>query len=83
MKNQAEEKRAVLVVKRRINFDELIRSIKGARNSMVNLEDLSDDELEVLQKQFKRIGQHYAKISGQVDEEADEIEDKQASKQKG
>jgi low affinity Fe/Cu permease len=83
MKNQAEEKRAVLVVKRRINLDELIRSIKGARNSMVNLEDLSDDELEVLQKQFKRIGQHYAKISGQVDEEADEIEDKQASKQKG
>jgi hypothetical protein len=41
---------------------------------MVDLEELSDDDLEVLQKQFKRISQHYAKISGQV---ADEIENNQ------
>jgi low affinity Fe/Cu permease len=46
-----------------LKLDELIRSIRGARNSMVNLEELSDDELETLQKQFRRIGEHYARVS--------------------
>ncbi len=59
-----------------LKLDELIRSIKAARNSMVNLEELSDDELEVLQKQFKRISEQHAKISGHVEEVAEEIKHK-------
>jgi low affinity Fe/Cu permease len=35
-----------------LKLDELIRSIKEARNTLVDLEDLSDEELEKLQKEF-------------------------------
>jgi low affinity Fe/Cu permease len=35
-----------------LKLDELIRALKGARNSLVDLEDLSDEELESLRKQF-------------------------------
>lgn len=59
-----------------LKLDELIRSIKGARNTMVNLEELSDDELEQLQKQFRRISEQYAQISSHVGEVANVKEDK-------
>jgi low affinity Fe/Cu permease len=54
-----------------LKLDELIRSMQGARNTMVNLEELSDDELEQLQKQFRRISEHYAHISDHVVEVAE------------
>ncbi len=38
-----------------LKLDELIRSIKAARNSIIDLEDLSDEELNRLQKQFQQI----------------------------
>ena len=38
-----------------LKLDELIRALKEARNSLVDLEDLSDEELKQLQEQFKRI----------------------------
>ena len=38
-----------------LKLDELISSIEGARNRLVDLEDLTDDELDLLQKQFKRL----------------------------
>jgi low affinity Fe/Cu permease len=37
-----------------LKLDELIRAIKEARNGMVDLEDLSDEELASLEKEFKR-----------------------------
>jgi low affinity Fe/Cu permease len=39
-----------------LKLDELIKSIQGARNSMVNLEDLSDAELAALHQEFQRLG---------------------------
>src|SRR3982751_5609647 len=39
-----------------LKLDELIRSIGSARNHMVDLERLSDNELQELQKEFERIG---------------------------
>jgi low affinity Fe/Cu permease len=51
-----------------LKLDELIRSNQGARNTMVKIEELSDDELEHLQKQFRRISEHYAQVSGYVEE---------------
>lgn len=41
-----------------LKLDELIRSVQTARNEMVGLEDLSDDDLERLQKQFTRVREH-------------------------
>jgi low affinity Fe/Cu permease len=38
-----------------LKLDELIRAIKGARNKLVDLEDLSDEELKKLQKEFRRL----------------------------
>ena len=40
-----------------LKLDELISSVAGARNRLVYLEDLSDEELERLQMQFKRLQQ--------------------------
>ena len=38
-----------------LKLDELIRSVEGARNHLVDLEDLSDQELARLQKEFQRL----------------------------
>src|SRR2546421_6691936 len=38
-----------------LKLDELIRGVKGARTDLVDLEALSDEELEKLHDQFKRI----------------------------
>jgi low affinity Fe/Cu permease len=36
-----------------LKLDELIRALKGARNTLVDLESLSDEELKKLEKQFQ------------------------------
>lgn len=38
-----------------LKLDELIRAIKAARNELVDLEDLSDEELKKLEGQFQRM----------------------------
>ncbi len=40
-----------------LKLDELIRSVEKARNNLVDLEDLSDEELTALQKEFERFRQ--------------------------
>jgi low affinity Fe/Cu permease len=42
-------------------LDELIRAVKGARNQLVDLENLSDDELKNLEAQFQRLRQEAEK----------------------
>ena len=39
-----------------LKLDELIFSIQGARNTMMNLDDLSDEELARLHGEFQRLG---------------------------
>jgi low affinity Fe/Cu permease len=38
-----------------LKLDELIRAIKTARNALVDLEELSDEDLKKLEKQFQRV----------------------------
>ena len=38
-----------------LKLDEIIRAPKGARNELVDLEELSDEDLKKLEKQFQRI----------------------------
>src|SRR4029077_11465552 len=38
-----------------LKLDELIRAVTGARNQLVDLENLSDDELKNLEAQFQRL----------------------------
>jgi len=38
-----------------LKLDEIIRAVQGARNELVDLEELSDEALAELEKQFQRI----------------------------
>ena len=38
-----------------LKLDELIRAMEGARNHLVDLEELSDDDLKKLEEQFRRL----------------------------
>jgi low affinity Fe/Cu permease len=40
-----------------LKLDEIIRALKGARNELVDLEDLSDEALKNLEKQFQDLRQ--------------------------
>ncbi len=51
-----------------LKLDELIRAVGGARNHMVDLERLSDQELQKLQKEFERIGKKADETKGRVAE---------------
>lgn len=46
-----------------LKLDELIRAVGGARNHMVDLERLSDQELHTLQEEFVRIGKKRTKLT--------------------
>jgi low affinity Fe/Cu permease len=38
-----------------LKLDQIIRALKGARNELVDLEELSDEDLKKLERQFQRI----------------------------
>jgi low affinity Fe/Cu permease len=38
-----------------LKLDEIIRALKGARNQLVDLEDLSDEDLKEIEEQFRRL----------------------------
>jgi low affinity Fe/Cu permease len=38
-----------------LKLDEVIRAVKGARNQLISLEGLSDEDLTKLEKQFERV----------------------------
>jgi low affinity Fe/Cu permease len=38
-----------------LKLDELLRALKGARNQLVDLEELSDNDLKNLEQQFRRL----------------------------
>lgn len=38
-----------------LKLDELLRSIKTARNELVNLEDLSDEDMDRLRSEFSKL----------------------------
>jgi low affinity Fe/Cu permease len=40
-----------------LKLDELIRAVQGARNNLVDLEKLSDDEMKKLEQEFERVHQ--------------------------
>lgn len=50
-----------------IKLDELLRGVKGARTSFVNLEEMSDDELKRLHEEFHRLRERLAKSTDRGD----------------
>lgn len=55
-----------------LKLDELIRAVEKARNQLVDLEDLSDDELAKLQKEFVRLSKVQDGAVETIKEEKDE-----------
>lgn len=43
-----------------LKLDELIRTGKGARNTLINVEEITDEELEILQTEFRDLHERYA-----------------------
>ncbi|HET7535058.1 MAG TPA: low affinity iron permease family protein [Candidatus Didemnitutus sp.] len=42
-----------------VKLDELIRAVRGARNELINLEGLSEEELSRYCAEFKQLHEHY------------------------
>src|SRR6266478_6819336 len=45
-----------------LKLDELIKGVEGARNHLVSLEDLTDEELSRLQEEFTRLRRKHEKV---------------------
>src|SRR3954451_2205288 len=56
-----------------LKLDEIIRALKNARNELVDLEDLSDEDLKKLEEQFRRLRQR-AETDGPNRREIEPIE---------
>lgn len=63
-----------------LKLDELIRAVEGARTGMVDLEDLGDEDLAHLQKQFQRLHERMGNTSIKADGDKLEAEEIEASK---
>src|SRR5579885_1973180 len=69
-----------------LKLDELIRGVQGARTGLVDLEDLSDEELARLQKEFERLRERHNNkvrdIVETIEEEEQEREHKRSNQSK-
>ena len=54
-----------------LKLDELIRSVGAARTRLVHLEDLSEDELKGLEREFQRL---HERLKGDTEQESGERE---------
>jgi len=65
-----------------LKLDELLRGVKGARTGLVDLEDLTDEELKQLQNEFQRLrerhGDDLQNGEAAVEEELDQRETEHA-----
>jgi low affinity Fe/Cu permease len=67
-----------------LKLDELLRGVEGARTSMVDLEDLSDEELKKLQNEFQRLRERGPNQAGETLERIDsELHDRGTHEKNG
>ena len=66
-----------------LKLDELIHGVEGARDELVDLEDLSDEDLRRLQKQFEQMRkQQGSHIEDHVEKHLDALEDELEDREK-
>jgi len=58
-----------------LKLDELIRAVQGARNTMVDVEHCTDEELQRLQEAFQRLRESAPQVAECVDEFAEDVND--------
>lgn len=66
-----------------LKLDELIRAVARARDELVDMEELSDEELERLQHEFKRLHEHAAHHHAKRKRRAAGLEDDGAPRTRG
>jgi low affinity Fe/Cu permease len=49
-----------------LKLDELLRALEGARTGFVNLEHMTDDELESIRGEFERLRGKYTPLAGHL-----------------
>jgi low affinity Fe/Cu permease len=57
-----------------LKLDELLRAVQGARNSLVDLEEMSDEDLKRLKADFTRLHEGADDLVASVEEEAENRE---------
>ena len=62
-----------------LKLDELLRGVEGARTGFVNLDDMSDEALEQVQREFARLREQYAPL---VDDDLAHVERELKSRRK-
>jgi low affinity Fe/Cu permease len=62
-----------------LKLDELLRGVEGARTGFVNLDSMSDDELEHVQREFARLQEKFAPL---VDDDLAHVEREIKSRKK-
>jgi low affinity Fe/Cu permease len=55
-----------------LKLDELIRSMSGARNKLMDLEKLSDEELDKLQREFERLRHRAEQTADKVESQVEQ-----------
>src|SRR2546426_7834313 len=61
-----------------LKLDELLRGVKGARTGLVDLEELTDEELKRLQEEFKRLRErHGDEVRNGVEEGEEELDERE------
>ena len=67
-----------------LKLDELIRAVEGARDELVELEDMSDEDLKRLHDEFHRLREHYGdSVRGVHDAVGQELEERGAGRRRG
>jgi low affinity Fe/Cu permease len=60
-----------------LKLDELLRAVGEARTALVDLEDMSDEDLKQLQEEFKRLHERYGNtLHPHLEAIEDEIEER-------
>ena len=62
-----------------LKLDELLRGVEGARTGFVSLDSMSDEELEIVQKEFTRLRDKYAPL---VDDDLAHVEREMKARRK-
>lgn len=63
-----------------LKLDELLRGVEGARTGLVQLDHMSDEELEAVQQEFTRLQDKYAPL---VDDDLAHVERELAARRRG
>jgi low affinity Fe/Cu permease len=61
-----------------LKLDELLRAVTDARTGMVDLEDMTDEELKQLQEEFKRMRERH---NGDIQQAPERVEGEQEERQ--